>query len=235
MIEAYPLAWPVGWPRTPEAERARARFNRKEYETHRYTDGSTSTWTRNKQVTVAEGIRRVLSELAKMDVSRDGIVISTNVRTRNDGLPYSSAREPDDIGAAAYWHSVDGPQCMAIDIYDRLADNLAAIAASIAALRAIERHGGAQILRRAFQGFKALPAQVAPTLSARDAAAEIAAMGNVADSSDDVLSSREDARRAIRSARFCAHPDRRNGEHDWWGRVEAAREVLERHFGERLV
>ena len=46
---------------------------------------------------------------------------------------------------------------MAIDHYDRVADNLAAIAASLAALRAIERHGGAAILDRAFTGFTALP------------------------------------------------------------------------------
>jgi len=35
---------------------------------------------------------------------------------------------------------------------------LAAIAASLSALRAIERHGGAQIMERAFLGFAALPA-----------------------------------------------------------------------------
>ena len=47
---------------------------------------------------------------------------------------------------------------MAIDQYDRVADNLAAIAATLEAMRAIERHGGAQILERAFTGFTALPA-----------------------------------------------------------------------------
>jgi hypothetical protein len=47
---------------------------------------------------------------------------------------------------------------MAIDLYDRVADNLAAIAATLNAMRAIERHGGAQILERAFTGFDALPA-----------------------------------------------------------------------------
>lgn len=47
---------------------------------------------------------------------------------------------------------------MAIDRYTRVADNLAAIAATLSAMRAIERHGGAQILERAFTGFTALPA-----------------------------------------------------------------------------
>jgi hypothetical protein len=48
-------------------------------------------------------------------------------------------------------------RCMAIDRYDRMADNLAAVAATLDAMRAIERHGGAQILDRAFTGFAALP------------------------------------------------------------------------------
>jgi hypothetical protein len=47
---------------------------------------------------------------------------------------------------------------MAIDQYVKVADNLAAIAATLDAMRAIERHGGAQILDRAFTGFIALPA-----------------------------------------------------------------------------
>ncbi len=48
-------------------------------------------------------------------------------------------------------------RCMAVDRYDRVADNLAAIAATLDAMRAIERHGGAEILNRAFTGFAALP------------------------------------------------------------------------------
>lgn len=47
-------------------------------------------------------------------------------------------------------------RCMAIDRYARVADNLAAIAATLDAMRAIERHGGAEILNRAFTGFTAL-------------------------------------------------------------------------------
>jgi len=45
---------------------------------------------------------------------------------------------------------------IAVDRYYRVRDNLAAIAATLDAMRAIERHGGAQILERAFLGFAAL-------------------------------------------------------------------------------
>ena len=47
---------------------------------------------------------------------------------------------------------------MAVDRYTRVEQNLAAIAATLDAMRAIERHGGAVILERAFSGFVSLPA-----------------------------------------------------------------------------
>ena len=77
-----------------------------------------------------------------------------------NGLPYSGEKEPDDPGASVYWRKRDDKQmkCMAIDQYTTVADNIAAIAATIEAMRAIERHGGAEILERAFLGFQALPA-----------------------------------------------------------------------------
>jgi hypothetical protein len=46
---------------------------------------------------------------------------------------------------------------MAIDRYTSVEDNLAAVAATLSYIRGIERHGGAEILDRAFQGFTALP------------------------------------------------------------------------------
>jgi hypothetical protein len=47
---------------------------------------------------------------------------------------------------------------MAIDLYDRVQDNMAAIAASLNALRAIERHGGRKSWIAPSRGFTALPA-----------------------------------------------------------------------------
>jgi hypothetical protein len=45
---------------------------------------------------------------------------------------------------------------LAIDRYDSVADNLAAIAASLESLRALDRHGS-EISEQAFSGFVALP------------------------------------------------------------------------------
>jgi hypothetical protein len=86
------------------------------------------------------------------------VIISTNVPLRLDGMPRSD-KEPGDPGAAVYWKKNDkqAMRCMAIDRYVRVADNLAAISATLEAMRAIERHGGGTILERAFLGFAALP------------------------------------------------------------------------------
>lgn len=143
-IEAYPLAWPAGWKRTPAASRRSANFR-----------------SHGKPLSVSEGARRLLDELERMAVNVDTVVISTNVRVTLAGLPRSGERVPEDPGAAVYWTDQwhgNAPRVMAIDQYDRVEDNLGALAATIEAMRAIERHGGAVILERAFQGFAALPA-----------------------------------------------------------------------------
>lgn len=154
MINAYPLTWPEGWPRARAREHGK--FNRKE---RQYIAGSPSAYlTRTKDLTVNDSVSRVLQQLSCMGVSRDDVVISTNLRTRLDGLPRGDQGNPGDPGAAVYWRQKNKPmRCMAIDRYYQVADNLAAIAATLEAMRAIERHGGAQILDRAFTGFAALP------------------------------------------------------------------------------
>ena len=139
-IEAYPLTWPQGWPRKKSYHRSRAKFS-----------------TSGRVLSVMDGIQRVLIELERLGVKRDDLVISTDIPTRLDGLPRSD-RTVADPGVAVYWRKGKDTRCMAIDRYDRVADNLAAIAATLEAMRAIERHGGAEILDRAFTGFVALPA-----------------------------------------------------------------------------
>lgn len=151
-LQAYPLVWPGGWRRTQQNARTRARFG------ERGAPREGSAWRPLKELSVMDALGRILSQLSSMGVDREEVVISTNVPTRLDGLPRSNTGAPSDPGAAVYWRKRRETRCMAIDRYDRVADNLAAIAATLYAMRAIERHGGAQILDRAFIGFKALPA-----------------------------------------------------------------------------
>lgn len=152
-IEAFPLSWPAGWRRC--SSRTRARFGKK-VEVRR-TDGTITDWKRSESLSVSDGTKRVLEALGSMGVHERDIVISTNLALRNDGLPRSGQRAPDDPGAAVYWARGKERRCIAVDRYDRVQDNLAAIAATLEAMRAIDRHGGAEILDRAFTGFTALP------------------------------------------------------------------------------
>lgn len=182
-IKAYPLQWPVGWKRTKHDARAYGRFSTQNTKAYRWSG----------DFSIAQGVGRIVDVLAKMGVERDDVVISSNVPTRLDGLPRSGAKEPDDPGVAVYWREKNGQtRCMAIDRYTRCAQNLAAVAATLDAMRAIERHGGAEILDRAFTGFTALPAPGADK-PWRDVLGPCTTL--------------DEARQAYRRAARIAHPD----------------------------
>ena len=198
----YPLAWPTGWKRTPAAQRKRAQFSKGERQYSGQPGGS--SWLRQRDLTINDGTLRVLAALRILGVADGDAIISTNLRVRLDGLPRSGQPAPEDPGVCVYWErrGDKGTKCMAIDRYDRVADNLAAVAATLEAMRSIERHGGATILDRAFTGFTALPAP-------GDASAR---------SWRDVLElpeecSLEDARAQYRRLASSRHPDKAGGSH----------------------
>lgn len=157
MTTAYPLAWPVGWPRAKSRKSAKFSKGERRVSAH----NPQYVYLDKRALTIAEAMGRVLAELSSFDVQHGDAIISTNLALRLDGLPKSTQSEPGDPGVAIYWKKRGDAamKVMAIDRYDRTADNLAAIAATLNAMRAIERHGGAQILERAFTGFTALPGQ----------------------------------------------------------------------------
>lgn len=136
MTEAYPLQWPVGRPRT--AYPARSRFD---------------TSQEKAQRTLVEEVRRM---------GGSQLVISTNIELRRDGLPYANRREPSDKGVAVYFDYKRRPMCFACDRWDRIGDNIYAIATTIEALRGIERWGSGSMVEQAFTGFVALPAPKSP-------------------------------------------------------------------------
>jgi hypothetical protein len=134
-IERYPLTWPPGRPRT--VGRRDSKF----------------------ELALGESMRRALNEL-KLLGARD-VIISSNIPTRLDGLPYATTSEPNDPGIAVYFNRrVKGatkPYVIACDTYRRVRENMRAIAMTIEALRTIERHGAETMLEQAFTGFAALP------------------------------------------------------------------------------
>jgi hypothetical protein len=161
-LRAYPLTWPDGWRRTDALRRTRAAFGKS-------VQRADASWRSKEALSIAEATARVLTELNRMGVNENNVVLSTNLKLRLDGYPRSDQANPADPGAAVYWRKTDKSpmKCMAIDRYDRVEGNLAAIAATLEAMRAIERHGGAEIMERTFQGFAALPAKASSTWKAQ--------------------------------------------------------------------
>lgn len=193
-IQAYPLCWPHGWPRMAPHRRTAGRFRSRD----------------RGSVTIAQGVGRVLNELGLMGVREDDIVVSTNVKPTLAGLPSSKDRVPQDPGVAVYWSKRGQTQrCMAIDRYTTVADNLAAIAATLDAMRAIERHGGAEILDRAFTGFVALPSPEQPW--------QVLGI--------PMEASRDQVEQAYRRLAMTHHPDR-GGDAGEMARVNAARDAM---------
>ena len=144
MSAAYPLAWPAGWPRTKC--RISGRFREKRGNMLR-------------EVSLGEARTRLADELDALGGSAP--IISTNVELRADGHPRGGRAEPSDPGTALYFTLRGVPTVLACDRYLRVADNIAALAATIEAKRAITRHGAVTV-EQEFRGYAALPAPLVP-------------------------------------------------------------------------
>lgn len=157
--QRYPLAWPMNWKRTPAKERRRADFRKTMKTTREIVSGSgqrTLVTDRKAQpLTIATAIDRLEGELRRLAAEAE--ILSSNVPVGIKGLPYSSAKEPADPGVAVYITLDRKEIVFACDKWDRVADNIAAIAQHIDALRRIERYGVGK-LEQAFAGYLALPA-----------------------------------------------------------------------------
>lgn len=134
MIDAYPLQWPPAWNRTANPQ----------YSAFKGTEAAGRS-----------GVNRELALLGARNV-----IISTNVRPRLAGYPYTNDRMPDDRGVAVYFMLNGEQQCIPCDKWARVWENLRAIQKTIEALRGLERWGAKEMVNAAFRGFKALPESV---------------------------------------------------------------------------
>ena len=89
-------------------------------------------------------------------------VISSNCVLRNDGLPYSKQPKITDCGVAVYFYFNENPVVLCCDKWNDIASNMRAINKTVEALRALDRWGVSEILKRTFTGFKALPERSSP-------------------------------------------------------------------------
>jgi len=201
--EAYPLHWPAGVARTKRGRRQRARFS-----SRRNSRGQ-------ERLTLAEARERLLGELDRLRARQ--CVLSTNLELRLDGLPRSGQRAPEDPGAAVYFTIHGETRCIPCDVWDRVEDNVAAIAKAIEALRGLDRWVNASNVRAAFTGFAALPETLTEDWR------EVLGVPN-GETLDQVK---------VRYRRMAAeaHPDRPNGSTLQMQRINAAWEAARREMG----
>ena len=209
-LQRYPLSWPNGWKRTVPAARQRANFGKSDvgYGSLK-ADGSRDKITRKKPLNPADATNRLQREIDRLN-GHDAI-LSTNLQIRLDGVPRSDQRDPSDPGAAIYFTLNKKPMCLACDKWDRVADNIAALAQHIDALRRIDRYGVGS-LEQAFAGYAALPPMATDWWAVLDIPATA-----TADEVDE----------AFRRLAFSAHPDR-GGTHEQMARLTEARTAAHR-------
>ena len=190
-VAAYPLAWPSGWPRAKW--RTRARFN-----TTNSRGGATA-------LTVPVARERLSDELNRLGANY--VTLSTNLELRLDGQPRGGLAEPHDPGVACYFRLNGKDTVLACDKWDRAADNIAAIAKHIEALRGMDRWG-VGTMAQAFAVYQALPSP--------EQWWQVLGVGERA--------TREEINAAYRLKAQAAHPDRQGGSHAAMARVNAARD-----------
>lgn len=192
-VPAYPLQWPAGWPRT--AHRRPAAFK----------TASADGWSK-RSLTLADARGRLGGELNRLGARL--VTLSTNVELRLDGQPYSNRGEPADPGAAVYFQLAGNPIVLACDKWNRVADNVAALAKHIEAMRGQERWG-VGTAAQAFAGYVALPAP--------DPWWQTLGLSGPSRSEREI-------RDAYRRASASAHPDRPGGSHDKMAALNVARD-----------
>lgn len=224
-VTAYPICWPAGRQRTKTRQRAKFhKIVRRE-----------GTWDSREKLSIEQARVRVVDELQRLGARKP--IISSNLELRMDGMARSGQRQPTDPGVAVYFDLDGGQKCIAIDLWDRVEDNLVAVAKSIDAMRGLERWGGAQIVAAVFTGFKALPGgdAIVTPMSVYEAASFLA---DIAKTAEPTTGARQimDHRARFDSAYLTAvkafHPDRNGGtQHPQWQTLQDAANILSKHHG----
>lgn len=191
-IPRYPLAWPLGW------ARAKQRLNAP-FSTKKAVDG---------RLSVIVATQRLEQQLDALGAKNQ--VLSTNVELRLDGRPRSD-QEPRDPGVAVYFTFKGRATVLAADRFRRVADNIAAIAGHVEALRRVDRYGVGTI-EQALAGYKALPA---------DSAADWRAVFGFSSGSRPAL---DQVDSAYKAAARVKHPDVPGGSEEAMQQLNRARE-----------
>lgn len=147
-ITRNPLCWPDSVPRRAPHLRGNPRFD-------------------ERSLAVSAGF--VIQEINRLnnrrwDYTDDSVIISSNLRLKQDGTPFSAQPEPADTGVAVYFtlriprngKIIERPVVLTCDKWKKTADNLYAIGKDIEAQRARDRWGCTNY-EQAFRGYLAIP------------------------------------------------------------------------------
>lgn len=126
----FPLAWPKNWPRAKY--RQQSKF---------------------KAPDLKKACEKIEDETTRLGVKK--VIISTNLKASISGKATLESKT-NDVGAAVYFNLKETPIALACDAWNRVADNLWAIACHIENMRSQVRWGVGS-LEQAFSGYKALP------------------------------------------------------------------------------
>jgi hypothetical protein len=135
MIEPYPLAWPIGFPRNETPE-----------------DSSF-------KMTAAKSLESLLSEIKLLSGDTEPIISSNVPVKKSNGKMYSNVADDElhDSGVAVYFEFMQKQRVLACDKWKTPAENLRALALTVNAMRGLDRWGASAIIERAFTDLVALP------------------------------------------------------------------------------
>lgn len=140
MARNYPLDWPKGWPRL---------HGRK---------GSLAG-DRLGTIDVDKALRDLENEIHRIPAR--GVVVTSNW---GGNARRGEATVKGDPGVAVYFTVETEQLVMAQDAYSSASDNARSLRIAINGMRALKRHGGDLLMKRAFAGFAALPPPSGGTL-----------------------------------------------------------------------
>lgn len=205
---------------------------------HRVDSRFTAAWSDTLELLERElGMLNARNVVIGMDVQERHL--------RNDGRLRADAKAASPAVELAFDTSRHGPLLYRCDLYvkpvnrwrqetDDWQHNMRAIALTLEALRAVDRHGASSSGEQ-YRGYKALPSgtgAIATSMTATDAAETLLRIAVGPDDSElpaAVAALRRSPRQladTLREARAATHPDRNNGDRAQWNLVDNAAQVL---------
>lgn len=174
--DPFPLQWPEAWPRA----------------TSREVPKFASNFTTDRDT--------IYRWLGKRGAN---VVITSNLPLTTSLKPMASGNVSDP-GIACWWVERGAERVIACDRWRTVGHNLHAIMLSLQALRGLERWGASELVNRAFEGFRALPAGE-PIVTARSWREVIGGAWPEGLAPGELLTL---AKQRFRVAMSVAHPDR---------------------------